>query len=194
MDRPSRPTPLLRALSRHLIPAAVAVATGLAAPSVAGAQDEPPPAPPQMVLAGELAVITVLGDWAETAGVGFGAMGRVDYALGPKLALSVHPGFIYHFAANDITTTEILALGGARFSLVPEFSLFGETGLNVIRASADGGSDSAVRVPVNVGVGYLGGGVYTASVSLFVPNVLLREEGESTHMGLMANVGYFIGR
>lgn len=149
----------------------------------------------------EGALVVPTGDWGDFAGIGFGALARLDYFVNEHLALTARPGYTHHLSETlqgiDFTYSSILLTGGVRGYVTPEVFLSGETGINLgrFKASANGFSetDSETRVPLLVGGGYTAPSGLTASAHVLVPNLLLQDSGEDTHVGVMVNVGFVTG-
>ncbi len=138
------------------------------------------------------AFVLPLGDWADFSGPGIGVMARGNYQLQDKLQITGRLGYIYHLPKDqggvDLSTAELLILGGARYDLGPA-AVDVATGLNMWSVSVGDNSESKTRIalmlgasmpldPVEIGVG------------LLIPNLLLTEDGEDTEMGIMATCGY----
>lgn len=128
--------------------------------------------------------------YTDTAGIGIGVMGGATYGLSPQLGVAGQVGVLYHLPKNDITTLMIPILVGVRYMVTPEVVLGADTGLNIIRLSAEGlESQTNTRIPLALTGGYVlpsglffGGGVW-------IPNLLLTEEGEDIAFGLVAFAG-----
>jgi hypothetical protein len=152
----------------------------------------------KMTVGAEGAFVLPFGKWSDGSGIGIGVFGRLDYALSSKLAITAHPGYIYHLAKDvngvDLSTAELLILAGVRFWVTPQIVVFGETGIDMFSLMASAGgqsrSDSNNRIPLNLGAGYAISPALSVNASLLMPNFLLREDGEDNLMGLMASVGY----
>jgi len=147
----------------------------------------------------EGAVVVPTGDWSDIAGIGLGALARVDYTVSPKLAIAALPGFVAHLVEEqggsvETSTSELLLLGGARFFPVPAVDLHAFTGLNVwtFRGSVGGDSDSESESRV----AFLMGGSYslpsglTFGGDLFIPNLIGGREEEDLQVGVLFKVGY----
>ena len=96
-----------------------------------------------------------------------------------------------------LSTREVVLLAGARFMVTPEIAVGGDTGLTMVSLYGDGTKldppGTLNRVPLNLSGEYqMASGLY-AGANLFIANLLLKEEGEDTLMGVMAHVGYAIG-
>jgi len=132
--------------------------------------------------------------YTDTAGIGIGAAGGGTYALSPKLALAGHVGFIYHLPKNDFTQIHIPILAGIRFWVIPKLALGADTGLNIIRVSfeiaGESDSDTNTRIPLALHAAYAITSQLVAGGGLWIPNLLLTEEGEDTALGLALYVGY----
>ena len=189
---------------KKLVLAVVFAAGALGMGATGALAQEAEPAQAKMRLGAEGAFVLPIGDWADASGIGIGVMGRLDYMVTPKLAVTGHPGYIFHLGKEvegtgiELSTTELLITGGVRYFVTPELSVGAETGFNIwtVKASADGESDSESenRVPLLLGGGYTSPAGLTVSGYLIVPNLLMTEDDEDTQMGVMLTVGYMAGR
>jgi hypothetical protein len=135
-----------------------------------------------------------LGDLADSAGIGIGVLGGVNYALSPKLALAGNLGLVYHLPKNDITLMEIPILAGVRFMVTPQIALGADTGLNLMRVSVDfmgeSASETNTRIPLGIHGAFMMASGLSLGAGLWIPNLLLTEDGEDMQMELFAFVGY----
>jgi hypothetical protein len=173
----------------------------LAATASSALAQEAVPARPLKVGA-DLGVVMPLGDWGDFSGIGFGPIARISYAINPKLSIVGRPGYIYHLGKSqdfggfevDMSTSEMLLIGGVQYNVSSAIGLSAATGLNIwgIKMSADGQSESTsnTRVPLLLDVVYSMPNGVTVGGGLLIPNLLLTKDGESMEMGVMANVGY----
>lgn len=141
-------------------------------------------------------VVIPISPEQHTEGVGFGVgvLGGVNYGLSDKLALAGNVGLIYHFAKNDITVMEIPIIAGVRFAVIPKLAIGADTGINIIRASiefmGESESDSNTRIPLALHAGYMVTPNIVVGAGLWLPNFLLREDGEDMAIDLAAYAGY----
>jgi hypothetical protein len=143
---------------------ATVAALALAGPGLASAQEPPPaemsPVPAaasKMRLGVDGNVNIPVGDLADGAGIGIGALLRFEYALQEQLSLTARAGYVYHFEKNSITFSQIPVMFGAKFLLTPEFFLTGEVGFVRAAASIDFQGQSVSADDTNLALG-LGGG------------------------------------
>ncbi|MEO8700065.1 MAG: hypothetical protein ABI867_08480 [Kofleriaceae bacterium] len=197
--------------SSHILLALTSM-TGLAL-----AQPPPPPPPPpptgggtpgapatgQNVLGADLAVVLPTGDYADGADLGFGVFGRFEHKLNPQLSISGRLGVLIHIGEPEFLEGEhvdismILLYGGARYNFqnTPNgdgLFGFGELGLNVVRFSFEGNSDSGNHLSLNLGAGYQTGKIQ-ARGSLFVTQIGgddATNTDSTTLIGLMGTVGF----
>jgi len=142
-----------------------------------------------------------LGDLGDVAGLGIGVLGGVLYAMNPKLSLAGHVGLIYHlpksqdFAGTDVSFTlmEIPIVAGVRFAVMPQLLLGADTGINILRSSSDAEGSEAntdTRIPLAIHAAYMLNANMAVGAGLWLPNLLLTEEGEDTHAEIFAYFGY----
>lgn len=156
------------------------------------------PKPLRFGVAGLIAL--PLGDLADTAGFGIGILGGVLYALNPKLAIAGHVGLIYHLPkevveGSDVkfTLMEIPIIAGVRYFVIPKLAIGADTGINIMRGSSDAeGSeaDTNTRIPLAIHAAYMLNANMALGAGLWIPNLLLTEEGEDTQMEIVAYFGY----
>lgn len=87
-------------------------------------------------------------------GLGFGAFFKGEYAFQRQLHFTGRAGILLH-PFKDATLIQVPVLVGARYFVQPQIFVNGEIGLNWMRVSANGWSDSNLRVPVGLGGGYV---------------------------------------
>ncbi|HEU5057608.1 MAG TPA: hypothetical protein VFU21_13835, partial [Kofleriaceae bacterium] len=130
----------------------------------------------------------------DTAGIGIGILGGATYGLSDKLALAGNVGLIYHLAKNDVTVIEIPIIAGVRFNVIPQLALGADTGINIIRASiefmGESESDTNTRIPLALHAGYGVTPNIVVGAGLWLPNFLLREDGEDMGIDIAAYAGY----
>lgn len=145
------------------------------------------------------------GDWGDVAGVGFGALARLEMPLQAKLTLTARAGYLQHTSQDgdqgDTSTSEIPFFGGARYTFsggdpageagkAAEIYGAAELGLVISRFSVDvEGGESMSESNTNLGM-TLGAGYRTGKLDLRA-NLLFPDIGElGDVMGVMATVGY----
>ena len=151
------------------------------------------PKPLRFGVSGALVIPLSPEGYTDTAGIGIGVLGGALYALSPKLALAGNIGLIYHLPKNDITQMNIPILAGVRFFVIPKLALGADTGINIIRVSIDiegAESETNTRIPLALHAGYMISDNLVVGGGLWIPNLLLTEEGEDMALGLAAYVGY----
>ncbi|HEU0030635.1 MAG TPA: outer membrane beta-barrel protein [Kofleriaceae bacterium] len=180
---------------------ALATLTVVTTPALADTAGEPTPAVHAKTLGVDGAIAMPTGAWGDASGVGIGALGRFEYALQPKLAITARLGFVQHlskevdlgFGTADSSTSEIPVFGGVRyaFSQSATSSIYGaaELGFVVYRVSLDSDGMSKTGSDTNLGMS-LGAGYRTGKLdlrgALFFPDA-----GEvDDAMAVMATVGY----
>lgn len=137
------------------------------------------------------------GDWGDAAGLGLGALARLEMPLAPKLTLAARLGYFHHLSQEnngaDSSTSEIPLFGGARyqFSGTETAQIYGaaELGFVISRISIDANGQSMSDSDTNLGMSLGGGyrkGKLDLRANLFFPDV--GELGDA--LGLMATVGY----
>jgi len=148
-------------------------------------------------------LVLPLGDWADVSGLGFGALGRFEFALDPQLSATGRVGYITHLEKNDrFKTSELPILAGLRLGLSGEpdgLYVAGEAGLvnftfrrpvaSAVFGNQVGGddkaSDSELKFGATAGAGYRSGnldgraGIFIVSVSDFQET-----------LGVMVTIGY----
>ena len=125
-------------------------------------------------------------------GIGIGVLGGVTYAMSEKLALAGNVGLVYHLAKNDVTLMEIPILAGVRFMVIPKLALGADTGINIERLSGDPlpESQTETRIPLAIHAAYMLNMNLSVGAGLWIPNLLLTDDGEDTALELVAYVGY----
>ncbi len=141
------------------------------------------------------------GDWGDVAGVGLGALARLEMPLSPKLTLAARLGYLHHTSKEgdqgDTSTSEIPLFSGARYTFSGgeeegAAQIYGaaELGLVISRFSVDvEGGESMSDSNTNLGM-TLGAGYRTGKLDLRA-NLLFPDIGElGDVMAVMATVGY----
>lgn len=144
-------------------------------------------------VAGVLAIPISPSEFTDFTGIGIGALVGVLYGMNEKLALAGHAGLIYHLPKEDVTLMEIPILAGVRYMVIPKLALGVDTGINIMRTSIDvegAESQTNTRIPLAISAGYMIGGNLMVSGVLWIPNLLLRDEGEDMAMEIGGVVGY----
>jgi hypothetical protein len=142
-------------------------------------------------------VLVPIGDWGAFAGVGLGVLGRVEYLLSPRLALTLNPGLLFrltffpafHGGGVEKSTTEFLLAGGVKYMVTPELGLHALAGLNLRTVWAEG-AETRARGAVIVGGRYKLSRAWSIGANLLVPNLLLRDGDEDIGKGIMFTVGH----
>lgn len=163
-----------------------------------GGGEMAPAEAPKKIRFGVAGVLALpIGDFADVAGIGIGVLVGATYGLSDKLALAGNVGLVYHlpkdFMGVDVTTMEIPILAGVRFMVIPKLALGADTGINIIRTSFDADGvdpETNTRIPLGLHAGYMLSDALAVGAGLFIPNLLLTEEGEDTQMELFGFVGY----
>ena len=157
-----------------------------------------------MIVGVDGALVLPMGDWADVAGLGFGALGRFEYALDPQLSATGRVGYLVHLEKNDTyKTSELPLLAGLRYGLSegPDgLYLAGEAGLvnftfrrpvasavfgGAVSSDGEKKSDSELKFGVTAGAGIRSGNI-DGRAGVFVVSVGDFEET----LGIMATVGY----
>jgi hypothetical protein len=157
-----------------------------------------------MIVGVDGALVLPMGDWADVAGLGFGALGRFEYALDPQLSATGRVGYLVHLEKNDTyKTSELPILAGLRYGLSegPDgLYLAGEAGLvnftfrrpvasavfgGAVSSDGEKKSDSELKFGVTAGAGIRSGNI-DGRAGVFVVSVGDFEET----LGIMATVGY----
>jgi len=139
-----------------------------------------------------------IGDLADAAGFGIGVLGGVLYALNPKMAIAGHVGLVYHLPkeiVTDVNSTlmEIPIIAGIRYAVIPKLAIGADTGINIMRFSTDvdgAETDTNTRIPLAIHAAYMLNANMSLGAGLWIPNLLLTEEGEDTQMEIVAYFGY----
>jgi hypothetical protein len=162
---------------------------------------------PKMTIGADGALVLPLGDWADFAGLGFGALARFEYNVSEQLAATARAGYIVHLEKDDrYRTSELPLLGGIRYAfgrLDDGMYLGAEAGLvnftltrpvaaatvGLVGSSSAGygekSSDTKLKFGGTVGVGYRSDRI-DGRAGLFVVSLGDLEET----MGLLVTVGY----
>jgi hypothetical protein len=172
----------------------MAVALPLALSSTALAQPAPAPANGPRTFGVDGAVVLPLGDYGEIATLAVGALGRAEFPIQPKLAITARAGVLYHLTKDEFDGTLLFIpiYGGARYSLgaVPGQGVYlaGEVGITIGYASVDTGfgtaSDTETELGATLGAGFRTGALDVRG-ALFIPDL-----GEADDPGIMGSVGY----
>lgn len=175
--------------------AALIVSAALFSSSTAAAED--------MLVGVDGGLVLPLGDWSEVSGLGFGALGRFEYAMDSSLSATGRVGYITHLKKNDhYKTSELPILAGLRLGLSGQpdgLYVAGEAGLvnftfqrpvaGAVFGNQAGGdevrSDSELKFGITGGAGYRSGDV-DGRAGLIIVSVGDLEET----FGLMVTVGY----
>ena len=164
-----------------------------------GGEMAPAEAPPKQMRFGVAALVAIpLGDLADAAGIGIGILGGVMYGLNPKLALTGNVGFVYHLpkeVVTDVNSTliEIPIIAGVRYMVIPKLAIGADTGINLLHTSTDvdgAESQTETRIPLAIHAGYMLNDNMTVGGGLWIPNLLLTDDGEDTQLEIVAYFGY----
>jgi len=172
-------------ISSLFVASALVVSLGFT--SAASAEEES-----KLSVAADAAIVVPLGDWADFTGIGIGPIIRAGFEIQEKLQVTGRVGYIYHLPKDaggiDLSTAELLLLGGARYDVGPAL-IDVATGINKWTVKVGDASNSETRIPLMLGASVPLGKIEVGG-SLFIPNLLLTEDGEDMQMGLMATAGY----
>lgn len=188
------------------------VAALVVAPTFAFAEmmDTQPVAPAQQHhLAVAPQVVMPLGDWADSAGLGFGVTLNYEYALNPMLDITGRVGYVHHLGTElegtkiDVHTTEIPVLAGVKYNFIPNVYGQAEFGLWHIGFGASEGpeADAINRFGLTLGAGYEMDNL-AFGLQYIMPNLIGKEDEtvngvkveEKNLGGVMLNAAYtFMG-
>lgn len=174
------------------------------APAAAPVEPTPAPVPPGQLPRGKGAktvgadVIGVLpfGEWAggdagEFVTLAVGGLGRFTYGLSDRLALTVRAGLVYNVPAiDDLSFIMIPVMGGVTYDLsIDNVFLYGELGLDFLRASSNGLESSNTRLQAGFGGGYRFGRL-DGRAGIWMPGSVGSGDTLRTLWGLQLSVGY----
>jgi len=166
---------------------APAEATPAAAP-----ETTPPPAASTSakgIIGADAAIAIPFGNLSDVAGIGLGALFRVEYNLIPNLNLTGRAGFIYHLPKDvlgtDVTFYEVPILAGVKYAFADAFYGAAELGLVWGKISTDAGSASETNLAFTIGAGYR---LNALDLRAGLNIIDLGNAGDSTE--LMLNAGY----
>lgn len=152
------------------------------------------PKPLRFGVAGVLEIPISPEQYTDGTGIGIGVLGGATYAMSAKLALAGNIGLVYHLSKNDVDVIEIPILAGVRFFVIPKLALGADTGINIIRVSfeilGESESETRTRIPLALHAGYMLSDALLVGGGLWLPNFLLRDDGEDMGIALAAYVGY----
>lgn len=155
---------------------ALSIALGLLTLSAMSAAADPlaVTATPESTIGVDGAVLVPVGDYANVATLGFGALGRLEVPAGPGYVTG-RAGVIAHANRVDDSLTLVPIYGGYRVPLGTSGAyLAGELGLTIIFATVDTGlgrmSASDTKLGLTVGGG-LKRGPLDLRAGLFAPDV-----------------------
>jgi hypothetical protein len=144
-------------------------------------------APPAKLVGVDGAFVLPVGDYANVATVGVGALGRLELAAGPGF-ITARTGVIFHAGTQTNAAITLVPLyAGYRQPLGTSGAyLAGELGITEIFATVNTGfgrmSASDAKLGLTLGGGYKHGAL-DIRAGLFAPDV-------NNALGLMATVGY----
>ncbi len=136
----------------------------------------------------DAAVALPVGDFADGAGFGFGAMARYQRRILPKLRVTGRAGYVHHLEKNNVTVYEVPFLAGIKYDFhAGGTALYAgtELGFNLVGASIEGGGGgSETNLAMGAGVGWEAGKL-DVRAQIFLPDV-----GDA--MSFMVTAGYGI--
>ena len=181
-------------------------ATTLLFPVFARAQGPAsPPAPAEETkrfgVGADAAFVLPIGNLADAASIGLGALGKFEYAATPSIAVTARAGFIYHLSkdlpgGNSVGISVIPILGGIKFYpvekstgfyLAPEAGLMDVIGRATVATPVGSGSASSSDAKFGL---VLGAGYQLGDLD-FRGSLMSYDVGHfGDAMSVMANVGY----
>ncbi|AKU99022.1 hypothetical protein AKJ09_05686 [Labilithrix luteola] len=155
-------------------------------------------------LGGDLLFLIPTGDLADATGPQIGPLFRAGYRVIPALEVTGRIGYLFAFSKSvgqvDSSVTTVPIWAGARyFFMEPKAGLYAgaEVGLNIITGHVSGGgvsvsSDSQTRFGANIGAGYVISKELPIDIraQLTMYNLLGKEDGEKTYLGVGLGAGY----
>jgi hypothetical protein len=137
----------------------------------------------------DVTVVSPMGDWGDGAGLGVGAMGRLEISIPGPLSLTARAGYIHHLEKKGISFNMIPMLLGAKFGFgLPGIGLYayGEGGMFRVSGSYGGVSlPSKTELGMTLGVG-ASVGPLDARIGMVAPKLTDLLDG----YGIMGTVGY----
>ena len=177
------------------------------APPAAPVEEAPPapvPTPPgelprgkgTRTIGGDVIGVLPFGEWAggdagEFVTFAVGVLGRFTYGLSDRLALTVRAGVVYNLpAVDDLSVLMIPVMGGVTYDLsITNVFLYGDLGLNFLRASRSGLDSSNTRLQAGFGGGYRFGRL-DGRAGIWMPGSIGDGDTLRTLWGLQLSVGY----
>jgi hypothetical protein len=138
------------------------------------------------------APVLPLSDYGDVADFGAGILGRFEFGIDDKLAITGRVGLLYHFGTPEIMGLDtslyfIPIYGGVTYDIESGVFACGEAGLTYIRSSLGDVSDSEIKLGLTLGVGYRMDKLQFRGMIL-APDL---SEADSV-IGVMGSVGYDI--
>jgi hypothetical protein len=195
-------------MRKALVLTVLSAATLFSVPALAADKDS------KIGVGGDAMLVLPIGDFSDSTGVQFGALGRFGYRVIPQLEITGRIGYIYGFSKStevgpvksDVGASVIPLWGGARYFFFADSPLAGpyaggELGFNFMnyRASVSGTGTSADvdgdRSYTRFGFSAFGGYVISPELPIdirgqFIHYNLIGKGDESAAIGLGISVGY----
>jgi hypothetical protein len=140
------------------------------------------------------AFILPVGNWGDITGMGFGALGKFEYAVMPELTTTFRIGYLFHLKKNDFSTAELPIMFGAKYFFLGDYKvggLYGALELGLTRLTATASfmgtsiSSSSFKFGTTIGAGYEWSG-FDFRAQLYGPSL-----GDfADFMGVLVTVGY----
>jgi len=136
-------------------------------------------------LGADAVVVIPLGDYADAANAGIGAMGRFEFGLNPALAITARAGLIYNLAKEGIDTFLMIPVhAGGKYSIGTS-GLFvqAELGITHSRISTAAGDANKTKFSFEGGAGFQKGKLNARAGFYYVAT-------DPALQGIMASVGF----
>jgi hypothetical protein len=138
------------------------------------------------------ALVLPLSDYGDAADFGAGILGRFEFGIDDKLAITGRLGFLYHFGTPEVLGADtslafIPIYAGAKYVIESDIFACGELGLTYVLSSVGDVSDSEIKLGLTLGVGY------QMDKLQFRGMILAPDMSElDSVIGIMGSVGYDI--
>jgi hypothetical protein len=149
----------------------------------------------KMTLGADVVGVIPLGDYGKAASFAIGAEGRVEYYVTPKLNVTGHVGYLYHFGTLTNTSLSIIPIYvGATYEVMPKLFGWAELGISIISQSVDimgvSASTNDNKFGFALGAGYEVAPKIKARAGFYVPGSQDMGGGSTTFYGVLLSVGY----
>lgn len=140
------------------------------------------------------AFILPVGDWGDISGMGFGGLGKFEYAVMKELTTTFRIGYLFHLEKNSLSTSELPIMVGAKYFFLGDYKvggLYGALELGMTRLGVKvnfmgvSATSNEFKFGTTIGAGYEWSG-FDFRAQLYAPSL-----GDfADFMGVLVTVGY----